>query len=145
MARPPELEKSGARENRDRGETRRSRASRIPPTAGFHRKNQADAEIRRWARIPALRLRLKTQTGSRTGLREGVSKARNEFVTTTLAQSPRFAFNAAIAHRRDSGGASSVTSRILSLGIAQTKRRNRSRPCHRLLAATCFTTRFAWR
>jgi hypothetical protein len=63
----------------------------------------------------------------------------------TLAQSPRFAFNAAIAHRRDSGGASSVTSRILSLGIAQTKRRNRSRPCHRLLAATCFTTRFAWR
>jgi hypothetical protein len=35
IARPPELEKSGARENRDRGETRRSRASRIPPTAGF--------------------------------------------------------------------------------------------------------------
>jgi hypothetical protein len=24
-------------------------------------------------------------------------------------------------------------------------KRNRSRPCHRLLAATCFTTRFAWR
>ena len=48
---------------------------------------------------------------------------RLSFVTTTLAQSRRFAFNAATAHRRDSGGSSSVISRTLSLGIAQTKRR----------------------
>jgi len=72
MARPPELEKSGARENRERGETRRSRASSIPPTVGFKPQNQADAEIRRWARIPALRLRRKTQTASRTGPRRSV-------------------------------------------------------------------------
>jgi|SRR5579864_214610 len=78
MARPPELEKSGARENRDRGETRRSRASSIPPTVGFEPQNQADAEIRRWARIPALRLLRKTQTASEP-VREGLSKAGNEF------------------------------------------------------------------
>jgi hypothetical protein len=75
----PELEKSGARENRDRDETRRSPASRIPPTLGFHPENQVDAEIRRWARIPTLQLRLKTQAASRTGFREGLSKARKEF------------------------------------------------------------------
>src|ERR1700722_3635266 len=35
------------------------------------------------------------------------------FVATTLARSPRFAFNAATAHRRDSGSSSSVISRTL--------------------------------
>jgi hypothetical protein len=45
------------------------------------------------------------------------------FVTTTLARSPRFAFNAATAHRRDSGGKTSVIGRTISLGIAQTKGR----------------------
>ena len=61
-------------------------------------------------------------------VREAPSKARNEFLTTTLARSPRFAFNAATAHRRDFGGSSSVISRTISLGIAQTKRRMRETP-----------------
>ena len=42
----PELEKSGARKNRNRGETRRSNASRIPPIVGFHRKTR---QTRRFA------------------------------------------------------------------------------------------------
>jgi hypothetical protein len=43
---PLELEKNGARENRERGETRPSRASRIPPTAGFHQKTTQTRRFR---------------------------------------------------------------------------------------------------
>jgi hypothetical protein len=78
MARPPELEKSGAREKRDRGETRRSRASSIPPSVGFSRKT------RQTRRSAAGRGFLRCDCGLRhqqsaEPVREGLSKAGNEF------------------------------------------------------------------
>src|SRR5258708_39321892 len=74
----PELEKSGAGENRDRSEMRRSRASRIPPTVGFNRKT------RQTRRTAAGRGFLRCDCGLRhkqpaEPVREGLSKARNEF------------------------------------------------------------------
>src|ERR1700677_2928828 len=87
-------------------------------------ENQADAENRRWARIPALRCGLRHKQPAEPALAKVCRRRGTSFVTTTLARSPRFAFNAATAHRRDSGGSSSVISRTLSLGIAQTQLSN---------------------
>jgi hypothetical protein len=56
MTRCPELEKSGAREKP--GHWRNAALACIKNTANcrFSSENQADAEIRRWARITALRI-----------------------------------------------------------------------------------------
>ena len=70
MTQLPELKKSGTRENREPSCDAAPACIKNTANCRFSPENQADAEIRRWARIPALRLRLKTQTASRTGLRE---------------------------------------------------------------------------
>jgi len=118
----PEREQSGARENRIRAR----RGAHVRQS--YRQLSVSNRKTRQTRRSAAGRGFLRCDCGLRhkqpaEPVREGPSKARNEFVTTTLARSPRFAFNAATAHRRDFGGSSSVSSRTISLGIAQTNRR----------------------
>ena len=70
-----------------------------------------------------MRLRPEPQTARWSASAKARRERGAKFLLMTLARSSCYAFNAATPHWRDFGGLTSVISRTLSLGIAQTKRK----------------------
>jgi hypothetical protein len=64
---------------------------------------------------------------------------------SSMAVKPGLAERCSAGARRSGWTAFCADWRIRKLAGAKQSSRNRRKPCHHLLAVTCFTTKFAWR